>query len=367
MKPAALRRNLFCAGVALLVLTAAAVAAPTQRRAAAPAEYHERVQEALAAVEETAEFAAEDDSEAVAAALDFVREALPRSERVEAPGFTVEADNGWFHDALDEYERTAGARTAAERAAALEEIAARLRGLDARLAEAEGATGPARDKEAEKGRLNAILRRPEYTQREQQGHALERQLEQFFESLRGFFEWLRGLFPDFGPVQPGARGGLSRAAQIFIFGLSGLIIAYVSWRLWRRRERGAKSLSLGGARVVLGERLGPDETAADLLAAAERLAREGNLRAAIRKAYVALLCELGDRKVIGLAQHKTNRDYLQAVHRRAPRLYTEMLPLTSDFELHWYGAQPATESDWAAFLARCRNALKTSKTVVSRQ
>jgi hypothetical protein len=48
------------------------------------------------------------------------------------------------------------------------------------------------------------------------------------------------------------------------------------------------------ARIVLGERLEPDQTAADLLAQAEA-GSSRQLRAAIRKAYIALLCELGDR------------------------------------------------------------------------
>ncbi|HEX7955777.1 MAG TPA: DUF4129 domain-containing protein, partial [Pyrinomonadaceae bacterium] len=113
------------------------------------------------------------------------------------------------------------------------------------------------------------------------------------------------------------------------------------------------------ARVVLGERLEADQTAADLLEEAERLARAGELRGAIRKAYVALLCELGDRGVVRLAQHKTNRDYLTAVRRAAaPGLYTEMLPLTFDFEVHWYGLRDASDSDWERFRERCRKVLK---------
>ena len=340
-----------CAAAVLISMLPALCARAETRRGATVAEYRERVAEARLILEDAAASAAEADFEAEAEALAEARGLLPKAERVEPPGFRAEVDHGWLHAALEEYERTAEGRTDEERAALLEDLAGRLAAVEARLAEAE-APGPARDKEAEKGRLNTILRRPEYARPEQrQGSALQRQIEEFF-------KWLRDLMPEFRPLEPGTRGGLSRAAQFFIFGLSGLLLAYVFWRYWGRRDRGPKSLSLGGARVVLGERLEADQTAADLLAEAERLAREGQLRAAIRKAYVALLCELGDRKVIGLAQHKTNRDYLQAVRQRAPRLYPEMLPLTFDFELHWYGAQEASESDWASFRARCREALR---------
>ena len=90
-----------------------------------------------------------------------------------------------------------------------------------------------------------------------------------------------------------------------------------------RRAGNVRAKPLREPRVVLGERLAPGQTAADLLDDAERLARSGDLRGAIRKAYVALLCELGDRQVIRIAQHKTNRDYLQSIRASAPpRLYT---------------------------------------------
>src|SRR5207237_7929989 len=126
-------------------------------------------------------------------------------------------------------------------------------------------------------------------------------------------------------------------------------IALIIWRfgprLWsgRRRKKSKRE-----ARIVLGERLEADQTAADLLAQAEMLAREGNLRAAIRKAYIALLCELGDRKIISLAQHKTNRDYLNSVRDKGS-LYSSMRKLTNSFELHWYGFVPAGEADWNEF------------------
>ncbi|MDT5261715.1 MAG: hypothetical protein QOC61_719, partial [Acidobacteriota bacterium] len=42
------------------------------------------------------------------------------------------------------------------------------------------------------------------------------------------------------------------------------------------------------------------------------------------------------------------------------RLYTEMLPLTFDFELHWYGLQEASVADWDNFKTRCRQAIRQS-------
>ncbi|MBA2645586.1 MAG: DUF4129 domain-containing protein, partial [Pyrinomonadaceae bacterium] len=111
------------------------------------------------------------------------------------------------------------------------------------------------------------------------------------------------------------------------------------------------------ARIVLGERVEAEQTATDLLDEAEQLARAGDLRGAIRKGYIALLCELGDRKIIRLAQHKTNRDYLDAVRASGANqnLYSTMKPLTASFERHWYGLEPATEADWDNFKKGVRN------------
>jgi hypothetical protein len=131
-------------------------------------------------------------------------------------------------------------------------------------------------------------------------------------------------------------------------------IAFLIWRFGPRLFQGRrKKKTKREARIVLGERLEPDQTAADLLAQAETLARNGDLRAAIRKAYIALLCELGDRKIVSLAQHKTNRDYLNSVRDKIS-LYQSMRELTHSFELHWYGFVPVGENEWNDFRNRYR-------------
>jgi hypothetical protein len=136
------------------------------------------------------------------------------------------------------------------------------------------------------------------------------------------------------------------------------IIVFLVWKFLPRylQSRGKKKQKRE-ARIVLGERLEPDQTSADLLAQAEALARRGDLRAAIRKAYIAFLCELADRKVISLAQHKTNRDYLNSVRERAV-LHSSMRKLTNSFERHWYGLVPAGENDWLEFRAGYQKALR---------
>ena len=337
----------------------------SSRRAPRPstlAEYRKRVRRSFEAVEALARvYEGEDgeESEEAAASLtdaegepDAVEDLLPERERVEWGGRAVEVDNTWVHEALAkvESEEEDDEKVAAE----LRALAGRLRALEARLAEIEAGAAADVDRDAERGRLNSILRRPEFDrQAPPQPGALERMVEDLA-------EWFSGLFPKRARVAPGASPRVSTATLILVGVLCLAVVLYVAYQLWRRRGGSLKSLGLKReARVVLGERLEADQTASDLLDEAERLARGGELRGAIRKAYVALLCELGDRGVVRLAQHKTNRDYLDAVRRAArPRLYTELLPLTSDFELHWYGLRPASDADWESFKTRCRNALK---------
>ena len=281
-----------------------------------------------------------------------VRAALPQTERVaRAGGAQLEVDNRWLYTKLQRYERESA--EAFTRAESLRRIAERLRAVAERLREVEAATAStqsARNKEAEKGRLAAILRHPDYAERRVEETALDRLLETIA-------KWLRELLPESEPLRPGASGGASLIAQAIIYGLVVLLIVLVFRWYWLRRPP-KKAKERRGPRVILGETIAEDETAADLLVEAERLAASGNLRGAIRKAYVALLCELGDRRVLRLAGHKTNRDYLQSVRDFAPQLYTLFQPLTYSFERHWYGLAPATEEDWNNFRSVCGRALQ---------
>jgi hypothetical protein len=160
-------------------------------------------------------------------------------------------------------------------------------------------------------------------------------------------------------MQPGSAQRITTISQIFVVLLSLAVLAFVlkAFAPKFRRRRGAKKKRKLQPRVVLGERLEPEQSAGDLLSEAEDLVRQGEIRAAIRKAYIGLLVELGDRKIISLAQHKTNRDYLRAVRERE-LLHGQMARLTDSYERHWYGLAQATESDWLEFRSRYREALQ---------
>lgn len=277
-----------------------------------------------------------------------VRSLLPAGEKIEGAGVVFDVDNRWLHDELDLYARIAASEINA-RDELLLRVAERLRALHTRLAEAANAAAAGRDKEAEKGRLNAILRRRDYNEQAAEDTALARLWEKFT-------AWLRGLIPESGPVGEGTAGTFSVIARLFVFALTAAVIIYVLWKYGAQllpRNR-ARKKAKSEARVVLGERLAPGQTPADLIEQAEALARAGDLRGAIRKAYIAVLVELGERRVLRLAAHKTNRDYLSVLRRERAALYGDMQPLTNNYERHWYGFAPATDADWHDFRSRCR-------------
>lgn len=281
-----------------------------------------------------------------------VRGLLPASEKIEDAGGVLDVDNRWLHEELDLYANMATGETG-ERDELLLRVAERLRALDTRLAEAAGAAQAARDKEAEKGRLNAILQRREYNEQAAEDAALER-------LRKRFADWLRSLMPESSPLSEGAANTFSGVARIFVFALTAAVIIYVLWKYGAHllpRNR-ARKKTKSEARVVLGEHLAPGQTPADLIEQAEALARAGDLRGAIRKAYIAVLVELGERRVLRLAAHKTNRDYLSALRQERAALYGDMQPLTNNYERHWYGFAPATDADWHDFQTRCRKAIK---------
>ena len=335
--------------IALLLISAGVL------RAAPLSDYLTRVSSAITLIEEVRGVYEHGSSrsspeQVVAGNLALVRQRLPAKETIKLDGQTISVDNSWLYQALSDFEKSTNSN---DRQEAIARIAERLQAIHEHLQELQKATIAAgTDKDSEKGHLAEILRRPEYVHTASEGSALERLLDRFL-------RWLNKLMPHPKPIHPGGSRFVSGVAQIVVVALCLGAIALIIWRFGPRLMSGRrKTKTKREARIVLGERLEADQTAADLLAQAEILAREGNLRAAIRKAYIALLCELGDRKIISLAQHKTNRDYLNSVRDKAS-LYASMRKLTSSFELHWYGFVPANENDWNEFRAGYKSTLRT--------
>jgi hypothetical protein len=330
---------------------------PIQASAITLTEYHLNLQSAITALDSLAQL---DETETQASyrqriteTISSVKEVIPESQSVESGQSGVTVDNSWLHDRLDELERADAANAVQIRSDLIE----RLRAIDERVTELQSATAQGISRTEASARLSSILARPEFTDaKNQKGNALNRLLDRFI-------RWLAGIFPERAPITRGSGSPLTLVAQIFVIALALSVIVYVGFKLFkhfRRRERSAKVAKKREARIVLGEKLEPDATATDLLSEAEALARAGDLRAAIRKAYIALLVELGDRKLVSLAQHKTNRDYVRAV-RSYPKLHDNMNGLTESFERHWYGFAQTSQADWLTFREGYRSALHTNE------
>jgi len=314
-------------------------------------DYHNHVRQAVTSLDTLAQA---DETESVngyaardAETVRRVRKLLPPSETVEVKGASINVDNSWLHQELDQY----AADTSLERYDSLKRITERLQGLSERLEELEKPVIAGASKAEGDRKLAEILKRPESAHQAEQENALSR-------LYKRLLKWIKSLFPEPKPMSPGRAGVVSRVAQWVVIILALGVLVYVLTlflpRLFKNRQ--PKKKRKEKARIVLGETLAADQSALDLLAEAEALARRGELRAAIRRAYIALLVELGDRKILSLAQYKTNRDYLRAMREIEP-LYHNVKLLTDSFERHWYGLAQADETDWLRFRSAYTQAL----------
>jgi hypothetical protein len=284
-----------------------------------------------------------------------VQNIIPAAEKIEWPSGEVTTDNKWLAESFDALSKT---NKIAEKRTILNAVGERLEALAAVAKELDTAVAGSHSKDEDKRKLADILRRPEYQKAEEKPESL------FQRWTREFSEWLDRVFPS-APKMPAVGsglGGLKVGLQILIF---VAVIALVGFLIYKfapgllGRFGGAVKESRGD-RVILGERVSGDESASDLFSDAERLAREGDLRGAIRKGYIAILCELGDRKVVRLARHKTNRDYLRDVRCRGD-LYGNMTGLTGTYERNWYGQAKADDGDWEEFRTGARQAMAAAK------
>lgn len=330
--------------LAAAVLTAFAVSAA----GATLGDYKRRLNEAR---DEIAAVIIEPDTPIDESAVRNFHALLPESEQIDLSTGTVETQNGWLAFELDLLEAEQDKRRRYEIALGIDE---RLTAIVDAVQTLEKAEENARSKDEDKQKLAEILRREEY----QRAQPAEESL--FQKWWRELNEWLSAQFPR-PDISPDAASGLSSlkgVLQIVVLAAVIGVIGFLIYRLvpalrGRVRRRGDDKR---GTRVILGEQIEAHESARDLLAEAERLAREGDLRGAIRKGYVAVLCDLSDRRVIALARHKTNRDYLRDV-RRNERLFEKLKGLTGAFESSWYGLRPARPEEWETFRDGCREAV----------
>ena len=220
-----------------------------------------------------------------------------------------------------------------------------------------------------------VLNRREFTWRnprppatpeakDQQPGAVGRFLRSVGEKFEEWLRILRGWFQrDQEPPEsePSAdRGGPTFGGiglQPLLYALLALCAAAVVILLvrgWQSR-RAARDLAGKAApaasvalpdltdEAVLADQLPEDEW----LSLARRLLERGERRLALRAFYLSALSNLGGRGLLGIARHKSNRDYQGELRRRArdrAGLQETFGRLVTRFERVWYGSHPADDT-----------------------
>jgi Domain of unknown function (DUF4129) len=338
--------------VVLVMMTVLLFVCPLKSAAIPVSEYQQQLNDAIASLETLLKHQEEHQSEfspGFIETVETIRKTLPEQQTIELGADVYQVDNSSLHKLLDELKQAASD----EQPEKARSLLAMLQALEQRVAERQQPGPTMESREQAKAKLESILARPDYATETKGPNALTR-------LLQDFLRWFAKLFPKPQSRQAGGATWLTQIAQILVLIIALFVIGYVVKVLLKRFKHSGKvkTRKKREPRIVLGERLEPEETATDLLSEAEALARRGELRAAIRKAYIALLVELGERKLISLAQHKTNRDYLNSL-RNVPPLHSSMRGLTESFERHWYGFAETTQNDWQDFRAGYRATLQT--------
>jgi hypothetical protein len=151
---------------------------------------------------------------------------------------------------------------------------------------------------------------------------------------------LRRLGLDGGAGVEIARGLAWMVAALAVAGLALLLV-----HTWRRRGAHAAAGPTAGSREV-------SRPSAEWVARVAQALDTGELREAVRCAYLAAVVRLEEQGVWRVDEARTPREYLRLVppddRRKQP-----FGDLTREFERSWYGAQPADTRGLWRWLEEC--------------
>jgi len=166
-------------------------------------------------------------------------------------------------------------------------------------------------------------------------------------------DWLRRLFPASGGPSPARRlssvGGILRLALYALLAALACAVVYMLWRVWQQRR--LPSPRVAAEPVASAPDLDDEGTRADALpeggwlALARDLAEQGDLRLALRAAFLASLAGLAEADLVHIARFKSNRDYQKELDRRAhaqPGVLDLFTQSTGIYERVWYGTHETT-------------------------
>jgi hypothetical protein len=148
--------------------------------------------------------------------------------------------------------------------------------------------------------------------------------------------WLGRLFG----IGAGTAGRIASIVFACLVVLAFLaIVAVVIRRLAGRAQPAADSVADSAPYQL--------PSAAPLVKQAQRLADEGDYRAAFRCAYLASISHLDEVGALRFERSRTNWEYIRELAGRGHVRATDTLgPLTLDFDRKFYGREPCTAEDY---------------------
>src|SRR5262245_57620461 len=311
--------------------------------------YEERIGEAQTIIDGLTD--GEPSAKEILNGLAQIKRLLPSSEEVEVRGRFVRVDNKWLHEAVDNVIRNIDGDTD-DRWSMLIDIYLRLSFLQDRLEKSVSPTVlQTNDHQA---RLEQILARPEYRKDEAKESMVKKWIQRLMAALDNFLSGInfgRQKTPSGSLMVPGFR------ILLLVLLLTALIIGL--FQLMKRLRSRLKSEEEKETRQVLGEEIEVNLTSTEILARANELARQGDYRSAIRRAYIALLYELELRGKLRLHRSKTNRDYLEAI-RREQAIFPVFSTMTRTFETVWYGQITVSGEHFDDFVDRYHQTVEKS-------
>ncbi|MBX3278002.1 MAG: DUF4129 domain-containing protein [Acidobacteria bacterium] len=341
-----MKRRLAC--ILLLIASTAAVWGETPL-----AEYAARLDRAAEILAALFEQEDEDEDppneEEILGALEEIESIIPATAEIRFEDRVLRVDNSKLIEAVRQLAQRYTEETGSEeeRYDQLVEISARI----AALAERVGAgveAGAVQENEDARAQLSAILARPEYSIEAPVESRLQKWMREMWEA---FLKILLRVFSADAEPRPQPGTGTLAVVRVLITAALAAALAVGAYTLVRRLRGARRSKRREEKREVLGETLPEDTTAASLYRTAAELAQRGEWRAALRRAYIALLYELDERGKLRLERAKTNRDYLNDLRTDA-EVYPRVAVRTEIFERVWYGEHPASRADYERFVER---------------